>query len=275
MTAAARGIKGIIRTIDQDMIEPVVKYRYYRNIQKVENAALVGDYKVKAIGSSSLIAKEQQAVRRSEFMRSTQNHIDYGIMGPDGRTLSSEDTARALELDPEKAVPEAPPQPPQAAVPPGSAQPLPPTSGGPTSRDRHVFTRTRTLEPGGQPVAGQDFNLHKNQPQEELYPLDKRIPNPMLQPADEVLKSIVYLSNDPNFQMFVSWVGACYGSVVNRTPTLKDEVELRWNQGQCQALLLINKALTQARDELLKRKPKQKKTALSRNPERRLSWQTH
>ena len=60
----------------------------------------------------------------------------------------------------------------------------------------------------------------------------------MLQPADEVLKSIVYLSNDPNFQMYVSWVGACYGSVVNRAPTLKDEVELRWNQGQCRPFCL-------------------------------------
>ena len=173
MTAAARGIKGIIRNIDQDIIEPVVKHRYYLNIQKIENAALVGDYKVKATGSSSLIAKEQQAVRRGEFMRSTQNQIDYSIMGPDGRKYLLKDTARALELDPEKVVPEAPAQPPQAAVPPGSAQPLPPASGGPNNipQPARSLPGTRTLAPGGQPIAGQDFNLHKNQPQQRSYTL--------------------------------------------------------------------------------------------------------
>jgi hypothetical protein len=164
MTAASRGIKGIIRTIDQHMIEPVIRYKYYRNIQKVENAALVGDYKVKAIGSSSLIAKEQQAMRRGEFLKTTQNTIDYSIMGPEGRRYLLEDTARALELDPEKAVPEAPPQPPQAGMVPGgpSNPPLVPTPGSPIPQGAGP-AQPATLDQAGNPVAGKDFNLQRKE----------------------------------------------------------------------------------------------------------------
>lgn len=97
--------------------------------------------------------------------------------------------------------------------------------------------------------------------------MDKqRIPNPLTQPDDQVLKSVAYMSADPNFKVFVNWIAACYAANVNRAPTLKDEIELRWNQGQCQALLLISKALTQAREELEKRMLEREKARLPQNP---------
>ena len=94
----------------------------------------------------------------------------------------------------------------------------------------------------------------------------QRTPNPLLQPADAVLNSVVYLESDPNFKILISWIGACYAVAVNRAPSIKDEVELRWTQGQCQALLLVNKAFTQAHDELLTRRNEADKNALPRNP---------
>ena len=151
MTSAARGIKGVIKTMDQKLIEPTVERQYYLNIEKVENAALVADFKTKATGSSSLIAKEQQAVRRAEFMKTTQNQIDYGIMGHEGRKYLLKDTARALELDADKAVPEAPPQPPPAgvAVPPESRSSTP------------GLSPPETLNAAGEPAGGRDFKLFK------------------------------------------------------------------------------------------------------------------
>ncbi len=146
MTSAARGIKGVIKSIDTKIIAPTVERQYYLNIDKVENASLVGDYKVVARGSSSLIAKEQQSMRRNEFMRATQNPIDLQIMGAEGRRYLLKDTAKSLELDVDKVVPEATNIPP-AATPPGV---VPPPGTAPA-----------TLNAAGEPVAGQDFNLQK------------------------------------------------------------------------------------------------------------------
>ena len=254
MTTAARGIKGVIKTMDEKLIEPTVERQYYLNIEKVENAALVADFKTKATGSSSLIAKEQQAVRRAEFMKTTQNQIDYGIMGPDGRKYLLKDTARALELDADKVVPEAPPQP-------------PPVGAGLTAE-------SRTAPAPGQP---QDFRPRRRTGRRAGFPalqpgrrsrsqwLKPARSNPLLNPADQVLKAAIAISADSNFDLILSWISACYAAVVHRLPTRKDETELRWMQGQAQALLLINKALSSPRETLLAREEKAKENATPRN----------
>jgi len=96
--------------------------------------------------------------------------------------------------------------------------------------------------------------------------LDKpRTPNPLMRPDDQVLKSVIYLESDLNFKIFTNWLGGCYAAGVNRSSAIKDEVELRWNQGQCQALLLINKALTQAHEELRARMAELEKNQINRN----------
>ena len=116
-----------------------------------------------------MIAKEQQSVRRAEFLRVTENQIDYNLMGPDGRRYLLKDTARALELDADKAVPDLPAVSPQGGLVPAQLNPAPPAPGNgeppappmqPASPPRPVAApRPRTLGPGGEPVAGQDFNL--------------------------------------------------------------------------------------------------------------------
>lgn len=149
MTGAARGIKGIVRTIDTQIIAPCVERQYYLNIAQIENAALVADFKIVAKGSSSLMAKEQQAIRRVEFLRDTGNPLDAQIIGPEGRRYLLKEVARSHELDPEKAVPDQPMLP--------AAQPGMPMSGSPGSM---------VLNAAGEPVAGQDFALNQNRPKE-------------------------------------------------------------------------------------------------------------
>ncbi len=150
MTSSARGIKGVIKTIDRNMIEKAVERQYDLNIEKVENAALVADFKIQAKGSSSLIAKEQQAVRRAEFLKTTQNQIDFTIMGTEGRKYLLKDTARALELDADKAVPDTPPLP----TPVGGIAPLSPGSAP-------GLPSPASLNPAGEPAAGKDFRAFK------------------------------------------------------------------------------------------------------------------
>jgi hypothetical protein len=88
----------------------------------------------------------------------------------------------------------------------------------------------------------------------------------LLQPDDQLLKCVAFMAADPNFKVFTTWINSCYASIVNRAPTVKEEIELRWNQGQCQALLLISKALTQAHEELEKRMLEREKDRLQKNP---------
>jgi hypothetical protein len=95
---------------------------------------------------------------------------------------------------------------------------------------------------------------------------NKRAPNPLVQPNDQVLKSIAYMGADPNFKTFTEWIAACHASMRKLVPTVRDEIDLRWAQGQCQALLLISKALTQAHEELEKRMLEREKDRLQRNP---------
>ena len=80
-----------------------------------------------------------------------------------------------------------------------------------------------------------------------------------------MLKAAIAISGDSNFSLIRSWVVACYGAVIHRLPACKDETELRWMQGQAQALLLINKALSSPRETLLAREEKAKETATNRN----------
>ena len=140
ITQAARGIKGVIKAIDSRIVVPCVKNAYYKVIQNFRNYGLIPDHKIVAQGAISLLAKEQQAQRRIEFLQMTNNPTDVGIMGPDGRRYLLKTTARSLELDENRIVPEQ--QMNQAM--PGMGQAIP-SQPGPA-----------TLDQAGNPVVGQD-----------------------------------------------------------------------------------------------------------------------
>jgi hypothetical protein len=124
MTQAARGIKAVIRTIDDKVIKPSAESQYYFNYDVEEALEYIGDVKIVAKGSSSLLAKEQQALRLNEFAKSTANPIDFQITGIEGRRYILKETAKSLDLEVDKAVPDqafATPIPaPQGAPPPGA-----------------------------------------------------------------------------------------------------------------------------------------------------------
>ncbi len=89
--------------------------------------------------------------------------------------------------------------------------------------------------------------------------------NPLLNPPENVLKAAIAISGDQNFDLILSWISGCYAGTVHRLPACKDDTDLRWMQGQAQALLLIKKALSSPRETLLAREEKAKENAISRN----------
>jgi hypothetical protein len=85
MGQSARGIKGVMKTFDQNIIEPSIEAQYYDNYELDDALEYIGDVKIVAKGSASLLAKEQKALRLTEFARTTANPIDFQITGVQGR----------------------------------------------------------------------------------------------------------------------------------------------------------------------------------------------
>lgn len=105
MSSAARGIKEVINHLDAP-IEGSVRQTYYFNMLYSKDESIKGDLKCVAKGSSSMIAKEQQMIRRSEFLNSTNNPIDFGIMGKTGRAELLRESVKSFDMDVDDVVPD-------------------------------------------------------------------------------------------------------------------------------------------------------------------------
>lgn len=82
---AARGIKDVVRNVDRGMICPPIQYLFDWVMMYMPHHALQGDSKVIARGSSSLVAKEMQTVRRNEAMQIILGSpAVLNMIGPEG-----------------------------------------------------------------------------------------------------------------------------------------------------------------------------------------------
>jgi RNase P/RNase MRP subunit p29 len=59
-----------------------------------------------AKGASNLVAREAAQVRRTEFLATTANPVDMQIMGIEGRAAVLRETAKTLQMDTDKVVPD-------------------------------------------------------------------------------------------------------------------------------------------------------------------------
>ena len=102
ITQAARGIKQVIKNMDNGPIKGCVERQFYYNIEQKEYRGLIGDIKVVAMGSQALVAKEQLALRLTEYGRATANPYDMQILGYKGRKYILKEIARNIGLDAEE-----------------------------------------------------------------------------------------------------------------------------------------------------------------------------
>ena len=146
MGSAARGIKAIIKSIDEYIIKPSVERQYFWLIERKDYFGMVCDYQIVSGGTMAALAREQMAARRIEFMNATANPVDAQIMGMEGRKYVLDETAKSVNMDLDKYMSK------KLALPP---PPQPGEEGaggfGPTGAG------TRTLDAAGAPVVGQDF----------------------------------------------------------------------------------------------------------------------
>ncbi len=152
MSQAARGIKNVVKNLDRGIITSAVTAQYDFNMQYEEDMGIFGDLKVVAKGSSSLIAKEQQALRRTEFMDRTLNPYDMSIIGVKGRAELLKQTAKSLDMDVDRIIQEE-----------NMLDQL--EHGGPDTGfipNRGDIAKGANTNPAGEPVSGEDFTLFKD-----------------------------------------------------------------------------------------------------------------
>jgi hypothetical protein len=105
MQSSARGIKRVIYRVHADIIATTINRLVEWHMIYDDDEAIKGDVEVRAVGITALIAKEQLASRRQEFLNNTVNPIDSQIIGPERRAIILREQAKGLELPGEDIVP--------------------------------------------------------------------------------------------------------------------------------------------------------------------------
>lgn len=105
MGNAGKSIKQVISNIDNNVLNPLLERLYYYNMRYSDDPELKGDVNVVARGANSLIAKDSAQLRRNEFLMATANPIDMQIIGLPGRAAILRESAKTLDMDPDKIVP--------------------------------------------------------------------------------------------------------------------------------------------------------------------------
>jgi hypothetical protein len=106
MSNAGKMITSVIKNIDLNVMEPLLQRLYYFNMRYETDPELKGDVNIVARGASNLVAREAAQVRRTEFLATTANPIDMQIMGVEGRAAVLRETAKTLQMDTDKVVPD-------------------------------------------------------------------------------------------------------------------------------------------------------------------------
>lgn len=135
MTQSSRGIKLFIKNIDRKIIEDSLYRQYYWNMERKRFTGLIGDFKIVAKGSVSLIAKEQQATRMAELLAITAQTQTLSM--EEQRNLTKK-VFKAHEIDPNEIFLE------------DIGTPTPPIGD---------IKKPQTLNVAGEPAQGTDFRL--------------------------------------------------------------------------------------------------------------------
>lgn len=122
-SAANKGLKGVVSTIDARVISPTLEMQYTNNMLYSDDQTLKGDASVVARGAVSLMQLETLQLRRNEFLTATANPMDSQIVGLEGRAEILREVAKGLQMDINKVVPKKLQQPAPPQPQPGGQQP--------------------------------------------------------------------------------------------------------------------------------------------------------
>jgi len=103
---AGKSIKQVINNIDHDVITPMLERQYQRNLRYSDDPDLIGDVQIEAKGAMSLVVKEAEAVRKTEFLRLVlESPVAQQIVGLPGTAELMRDLASNLNTNVDRLVP--------------------------------------------------------------------------------------------------------------------------------------------------------------------------
>lgn len=150
MTNASRNVKEVISHID-GMTSGTIGRTYDYNMIYDEDEAIKGDCRIVARGTSSLLAKEQKMVRRTEFLAATANPMDAQLLGLHNRAKLLLQQAREMELEVEE----------DNQLEQATQQLAQRLAAGPMQSSPQ--TSPQSLDAAGNPAGGTDVNAFQNQ----------------------------------------------------------------------------------------------------------------
>ena len=103
---AGKSIKQVISNIDNDVMTPMLERQYQRNLRYATDPDLIGDVQIVARGAMSLVVKEAEAVRKTEFLRLVlESPVSQQIVGLPGTAELMRDLAGNLNTNVDRLVP--------------------------------------------------------------------------------------------------------------------------------------------------------------------------
>ena len=103
---AGKSIKQVISNVDNDVINPMLERQYQRNLRYSNDPDLIGDVQIIARGAMSLVVKEAEAVRKTEFLRLVlESPVAQQIVGLPGTAELMRDLAGNLNSNVDRLVP--------------------------------------------------------------------------------------------------------------------------------------------------------------------------
>jgi hypothetical protein len=175
MSQSAKGIKMVVKNIDEGVIAKSVEFAYNHIMQYEDEINAIGDMRAVATGSYALMAREQQAIRRTEFLVQTANPFDMQVLGVNGRTELLRQALKSLDIDPDKVLKQqeeldemsqqmAPQNMPKNDAGLSSAQPPDAMGMMDPTQQQSPPPAPAGLDAAGAPVAGRDNQLFQSQP---------------------------------------------------------------------------------------------------------------
>jgi len=106
MSNAGKSIKQVISNIDHDVMRPMLERQYQRNLRYSDDPDLIGDVQIIATGAMSLVVKEAEAVRKTDFLRLVlESPVAQQIVGLPGTAELLRDLAGNLNTNVDRLVP--------------------------------------------------------------------------------------------------------------------------------------------------------------------------
>ena len=106
MSPAGPSLHQVIRNLDHDVMRPMLERQYQRNLRYSDDPDLIGDVQIVATGAMSLVVKEAEAVRKTDFLRLIlESPVAQQIVGLPGTAELLRDLAGNLNTNVDRLVP--------------------------------------------------------------------------------------------------------------------------------------------------------------------------